>query len=403
MNYSDGIEMMQNGIEGFHGKFKKMYGQIALRLDDEVYLATGMTKVIADIRTEDIAEYDINTGYLGEILRACHKINAVIFGCTQDAVDVSEKYDAVPVALDDIAQISGAFVPVIDEATPDKVIRALSESSVCYVKGSGIIAAGSNMRKAVAAILIAQKSAEAIVHGELIGGVKPFNEEDALKLKNEFESKYVDINENEAVDYIGYDEATFGIRRNILEYGMDLVRKDLVYGAWGNVSARMDDGRMLITPSSMDYFEMRIEDIVEVGIESLDAEGQRTPSGDMKMHAEMYRNLPGCNAIVHTHSNALSVFAACEAGFAINDPNLSKLIGDIKVVPFGDTSSQVFTENLISTMSDTHAAILAHHGAVFYGPSLEIVFSIAEAVELMARNLLGYDRKEETDEDETIG
>ena len=56
-------------------------------------------------------------------------------------------------------------------------------------------------------------------------------------------------------------------------------------------------------------------------------------------------------------------------------------------------------EAVADTMSDTHAAVIPHHGAVFTGPSLQIAFSIAEAMEVRARNILGFGSKPEDDEE----
>ena len=77
MDYEQGSLLLSNALKGFHGKFKKMYGQIALRLDGETYLTTGGTKALSDI-TEDYFEVcDINTGDLGEIFRYRKDINDI--------------------------------------------------------------------------------------------------------------------------------------------------------------------------------------------------------------------------------------------------------------------------------------------------------------------------------------
>lgn len=399
MNYEIGMDLMQKGIKGFHGRFKKMFGQMALRLDDETYLITGDVKLLSGITEESIIECDINTGYLGNIFVRLPEVNALIFGCTADAVAVSEKYEKMPVALDDMAQIAGAWVPVIEDASPNNVVKALKNSSVCLVRGSGLIAAASNMRKAVAAAQICQKSCESIIHGEMLGGIKPFSESTASSLKNKFLSTYVETNQDEFVNYIGFEEETFAIRSSIIDHGKSLVKNDLVYGSWGNLSVKLNDEEMLITPSSIDYFDIKIEDIVQMRIDSLEYGDQRVPSSDAALHAQMYKSLPDCNAIIHTHSNAMSVFAACEAGFALADPQMQQVIGDIKVIPYAPNGSDELIDNVVSSMRDTHAAILAHHGAIFYGPSLDVVFQVAEAVELMGRRILGFDKKDSEEEE----
>ncbi len=141
----------------------------------------------------------------------------------------------------------------------------------------------------------------------------------------------------------------------------------------------------------MDYFDIRIEDIVKVNIHTLEYGNQRVPSTEVKMHAAAYRELPDCKAMVQTRSNAISVFAACKAGFALGGGDLQELIGDVKVTGYAPPGTEELAESVVATLKDTHACIIPHHGALFYGPSLDVVLAIAEAVEMKARNLLSFD------------
>ena len=67
------------------------------------------------------------------------------------------------------------------------------------------------------------------------------------------------------------------------------------------------------------------------------------------------------------------------------------LIGDVKVTDYALPGSEELAESVVSTLKGTHACVIPHHGAVFYGPSLEVVLAIAEAVEMRARNILAFD------------
>ena len=151
----------------------------------------------------------------------------------------------------------------------------------------------------------------------------------------------------------------------------------------------------------MDYFDIKPEDIVRVDINTLVyAGGQRVPSNESLMHATLYRKYEDCGAIVHTHSNGMSVFAACEAGFAAGHEEVRRLMGDTKVTKYARAGSAELAEAVADTMLDTHAAVIPHHGAVFTGPTLLVAFRIAEAVELRARNILGFDSKPEAADEE---
>ena len=383
--------MMTKALNGFHGKFKAMYGQLCVRVDKNTFLSTGGNKILAEITEDSYELCDINSGDLGEIFNRRSDINAILFGCTADAVAVSENADVIPVTLEDLARLTGSELKVIPDASVANILAALKDSSVCLIKGTGAIAVGSNSRKAVAGIQIVEKACEAEVHGKMLGGTVPIEKALADGFRKDFLSDYINRNEEPYAEYVKYDEEEFAVRSSLIEHGKDLVKRDLSYGSWGNLSVRLNDDEMLITPSSMDYFDIKIEDIVKVNIHTLDYGNQRIPSTEVRMHAAAYRNFPDCKSIIQTRSNAISVFAACKAGFTLGEGELQELIGDVKVTDYALPGTEELGEAVVSTFSDTHACIIPHHGAVFYGPSLDVVLAIAEAVEMRARNLLSFD------------
>ena len=180
------------------------------------------------------------------------------------------------------------------------------------------------------------------------------------------------------------------MRGMMIECGKALERTDLVQGTWGNISMRLDENHMLITPSGMDYFEIQMEDIVRLDLDSSDYGMQRVPSSEYRLHAGLYKADPDCNAIIHTHSNGCSVFAAANAGFRIDSPELENVIGDLHVSEYASPGTDALTESVMKALNNTHACIIANHGAIFYSHSLDLTLAIANAVEARACNLLGF-------------
>ena len=391
MDRDQAATMMTKALKGFHGRFKRMYGQLCVRVDANTFLSTGGNNILAEITEDSYEVCDINSGDLGEIFAKRSDINAILFGCSTDTVAVSEKADVLPVTLEDLARLTGSELKVIPDASAASILSGLKDSSVCLIKGTGALAVGTNCRKAVAGAHIVEKACEAEMHGEVLGGTVPIEKALAEDLRKDFISDYINRNEESSVEYVEYDEAEFAVRSSLIDYGKELVKRDLSYGSWGNLSLRLNDDEMLITPSSMDYFDIRIEDIVKVNIHSLDFGKQRMPSTEVKMHAAVYKAFPDCKAMIQTRSNAISVFAACQAGFALGGGELQELIGDVKITDYALPGSEELAETVVSTLKDTHACIIPHHGAVFYGPSLDVVLAVAEAVEMRARNLLSFD------------
>ena len=361
MDRDQAATIMANALRGFHGRFKRMYGQLCMRVDEYTFLSTGGTKILSEISEDSFELCDISSGELGEIFSKRSDINAILFGCSADTVAVSEKADVLPVTLEDLARLTGSELKVIPDASAASILSALTDSSVCLIKGTGTIAIGTNCRKAVAGAQIVEKACEAEVHGKMLGGTVPIEKALADTFRKDFVSDYINRNEEPHTEYVEYDEEEFAVRGSIIDHGKDLVKRDLSYGSWGNLSVRLNDDE------------------------------QRIPSTEVRMHAAAYRELPDCKALVQTRSNAISVFAACKAGFALGEGELQDLIGDVKVTDYALPGSEELAESVVSTLKGTHACVIPHHGAVFYGPSLEVVLAIAEAVEMRARNILAFD------------
>ena len=83
----------------------------------------------------------------------------------------------------------------------------------------------------------------------------------------------------------------------------------LVAGTWGNISARIDEDYMVITPSGMDYDRLYPEQMVIANIHTLEYEGDLKPSIETVVHAAIYKDRPEVNGVVHTHSNYALVMA----------------------------------------------------------------------------------------------
>ena len=391
MDVNLGKQLLENGSKGFRSGYSKVYGQIAMRLDDSFYLLTKENIILNEVNKDsDIDICDIRTGDRGVLFNTRRDVNAFVFACTEASVKVSKDMNFLRSSLDDFSEIAGPSIQVIDDFNIDKCLAALRSSNGCLVRGSGIVSIGSSVEDAVAGAQIIEKCCLAEFHQKLLGGVKYIPDSDATLCRKFYLDRYKTMNDESFVNFVGFDEKEFELRNRLIDFGKQLCRDNLVFGTWGNISIRLNDDELLITPSGMDYFSIKPEDIVKVNFRTMKlAEGQRRPSRNLPLHAKMYRELQGCDAIVHTHSENLSVFAAAHAGFAIGVPALKELIGDVLVTDYSLEHEDAFNSNAVEVLKKTHAAILANHGAIFYGPSTELVLAIAGAVEARAAALLG--------------
>lgn len=91
------------------------------------------------------------------------------------------------------------------------------------------------------------------------------------------------------------------LRELVVETGHKLLKQGLVARTWGNVSARLSEKEMLVTPSGLDYMATTPEDIVKVNLETGEWDCARKPSGERKIHIAAYQTFPEDGFVIHTH------------------------------------------------------------------------------------------------------
>ena len=102
-------------------------------------------------------------------------------------------------------------------------------------------------------------------------------------------------------------------RAEVIRYGQLLVEHRLIQATWGNVSLRVDDDHFLMSPSGVDYFRVKPEEVVLISVADGSYEKGLHPSSERRMHQTIYQNRPDIWAVIHTHSASCAVFAACHA------------------------------------------------------------------------------------------
>ena len=189
-------------------------------------------------------------------------------------------------------------------------------------------------------------------------------------------------------------------RRAVLEAAQRMADRGLVVGTSGNVSLRLagdSEGRelMAITPSSVEYGALAVEDILVTNMEIEPVEGDGIPSSEALLHAEIYRLRGDVGAVMHTHSAFAT--AAAVAGVDI-PPIIDEMVlvvgGEIKVAEYAFPSSEALAGNMCKALDGRNAALIRNHGVVGVGADPEEALRVCELVEHAARvlvyaNLLG--------------
>lgn len=398
MDITTAKEALLKRSNAFQERCFTAYGQLVLRVNEETYISSRENLRLSKLTEKDFDLFDINTGDIGRIFSSRNDINAIVFICTEAAVRFSKENQIMRPALDDLAQIIGPDVTVCPDGTARTLLKALRNRRGCFIQGSGIIAVGDTIEEAIAGARILEKSAEAEIYSGKLNGLQYLDPTTAQELHKYYDGSYSKVNQKEKVDFISSGAEEFQLRNRIIDCGKDMIRSELVQGSWGNISLRLNPDTMLITPSGMDYFSIRTEDIVRMNIHDLKYGMQRKPSSEYRLHAALYRRYPECNAIIHTHSNGISAFAAAHAGFRISEPPMDQLIGDMHCSEYRTPGTDELCDSIMEAIKGSHACIIANHGAIFCGNDLDVTLAIANAVESRACNLLGFGQRAEEED-----
>lgn len=163
--------------------------------------------------------------------------------------------------------------------------------------------------------------------------------------------------------------------KSLMEYGMKLVETGLVQGTWGNLSVRVSDTSMLVTPSGLDYAGLTPEDMVEVDVTSLEYRGILPPTSEKGVHAGIYRMRSDVGAVIHTHSKYCSVFAAARKSVPIEEPELQKVFGrTVRLAAYALPGTEQLWENTLQALSENSGCVMAGHGMLCVGRTLQEAF-----------------------------
>jgi len=164
-------------------------------------------------------------------------------------------------------------------------------------------------------------------------------------------------------------------RRALVDAGRRLLIEGLVARSWGNLSVRLGPSAMAITPSGIPYPELTEEMIVVVDLGTGDWRGSWKPSGERRIHRDIYLRRPDVEAIVHTHQNAASACAA--ARVPVPAP-----WGETPSAAYGLPGTKALSRAAVEALgSDGPAILLANHGVFAVGSDMDQAFDRVSVLE----------------------
>ncbi len=176
-------------------------------------------------------------------------------------------------------------------------------------------------------------------------------------------------------------------RQEVMHAVREICSAHLVSGTWGNVSARIaGQSLMLITPSGMDYSTMEPEDLVLVDFKGKVVAGKFKPSIETAMHLKIYQRRPEAMAIVHEHGLYATAFAVSRKTIPVVTEESAEVIGhEIGVAAYAICGSELLADNAVKALvPDKKAVLLANHGIIALGQSMDEALKIAQVAERTA-------------------
>ena len=138
---------------------------------------------------------------------------------------------------------------------------------------------------------------------------------------------------------------------------------------------------MLVTPSGLDYLRLTPDDMVRVDIETLEYEGEHKPTSEKGLHAAIYKLRPDVDAVIHTHSKYMSVFAAAEEEMPVLKEHQGTFDAKVRLAGYALPGTSKLTKNTATALGRNSGVIMSHHGMAACGADLDEAFENCRRLE----------------------
>lgn len=174
--------------------------------------------------------------------------------------------------------------------------------------------------------------------------------------------------------------------RSIIEYGRLLYQKRMIAGYDGNLSVKIGQNRLLVTPAGFPKGFLKPADLVITDLAGKVVSGRQKPSSELAMHLEVYKNRPDIGACCHAHPPFATAFAAANKNLPENIlPEIILFVGKIALAEYIPTGVASKWAKLAKYIKNANAVLLKNHGLLTLGKDLKEAYFRMEAVEHFAQ------------------
>ena len=180
------------------------------------------------------------------------------------------------------------------------------------------------------------------------------------------------------------------VREAVLWAAQEMLRSGLVEGTAGNLAARLPDGNVVLTPSSLDYLDMTLDDLVVCAPDGAVVEGHRSPTSEKQLHLAVLNAYPEIGATMHCHAKHVQMFAITHQPIPAVVEEFDVYVGgDVECSDYRETGSQDLADEVARRVADRAAVIMANHGLFACGKTPKDALHVASLVERTAEVVWG--------------
>lgn len=176
-------------------------------------------------------------------------------------------------------------------------------------------------------------------------------------------------------------------REDLARVGRQVAGAGLVTGTWGNLSVYVpEEGAVVVTPSGLGYDRLNPGDMVVVDLDGRILDGALKPSTELALHLEIYRARDDVRAVVHTHSMYAAALAVAGVELPVILEELAQVIGGtVRVAGYAMAGTHELAFAAMQALGRVNAVLLANHGVVGVGRSLDEALQACLTVEKGAK------------------
>lgn len=179
------------------------------------------------------------------------------------------------------------------------------------------------------------------------------------------------------------------VKQEICEIGDRIYKKGFAAANDGNISYRISENEVVCTPTGISKGFMKPDDLCMVDMTGKQIGGRRKATSEIKLHLAIMKERPELKSVVHCHPPHATAFGiAREPVPQCVLPEVEIFLGDVPIARYDIPGSQDFANTILPFVKKSNVIILANHGTVSYGETVEKAYWATEILDAYCRMLI---------------